>query len=48
MAHSAFIPLPAYQGYSTEEMKRRTAEFYSDIQRRRTFANTPTDLCPVR
>lgn len=36
MAHSAFIPLPAYQGYSIEEMRRRTAEFYSDIRRRRT------------
>jgi iodotyrosine deiodinase len=36
MAHSAFIPLRAYQGYSIEEMKRRSAEFYSDIRRRRT------------
>lgn len=36
MAHSAFIPLPAYQRYPIEEMKRRAAEFYSDIRRRRT------------
>jgi nitroreductase len=36
MAHSAFIPLPAYQGHSVEEMKRRAAAFYSDIRRRRT------------
>ena len=36
MAHSAFIPLPACQRYPIEEMKRRAAEFYSDIRRRRT------------
>lgn len=36
MAHSAFVPLPAYQTYSVEEMMRRAADFYSDIRRRRT------------
>ena len=44
MAHSSFVPLPAYQGYSLEEMKRRAAEFYSEIRRRRTvreYSNRP-------
>ena len=36
MTHSAFVPLPAYQTYSIEEMMRRAADFYSDIRRRRT------------
>jgi iodotyrosine deiodinase len=36
MAHSAFISLPAYQRYPIEEIKRRAAEFYSEIRRRRT------------
>jgi iodotyrosine deiodinase len=36
MAYSAFISLPAYQRYPIEETKRRAAEFYSDIRRRRT------------
>ena len=44
MARSAFVPLPAYQGYSIEEMKRHAAEFYSEIRRRRTvreYSNRP-------
>lgn len=36
MVHPTFIPLTTYQEYSVEEMKRRTAEFYTDLQRRRT------------
>jgi iodotyrosine deiodinase len=36
MAHPAFIPHPSYQQYSVEEMKRRAAEFCTDIRRRRT------------
>jgi iodotyrosine deiodinase len=44
MAHSVLIPLPAYQGHSVEEMKRRAARFYADIRRRRTvreFSDRP-------
>ncbi|HEV8368059.1 MAG TPA: nitroreductase family protein [Pyrinomonadaceae bacterium] len=44
MAHSVLIPLTAYQEYSVEEMKRRAAEFYADIRRRRTvreFSDRP-------
>jgi iodotyrosine deiodinase len=36
MAHPAFIPHPSYLEYSVEEMKRRAAEFCTDIRRRRT------------
>jgi nitroreductase len=31
-----FIPLPAFREYPLEEMQRRAADFYHDIQRRRT------------
>jgi iodotyrosine deiodinase len=44
MAQPVFIPLPAYQRYPVEEMKRRAAEFYSDIRRRRSvreFSDQP-------
>lgn len=36
MVHPTFIPLATYQEYSVEDMKRRAAEFYRDLQRRRT------------
>jgi nitroreductase len=39
-----FIPLSEYCEYPVEEMKRRTANFYADIRRRRTvrdFSNRP-------
>jgi len=36
MAEPVFVPLPAYVEYSTEEMRRRAAEFQNEIQRRRT------------
>lgn len=36
MEKPQFIPLPAYQLYSTDEMKQRATEFYADIRRRRT------------
>ncbi|HEV2306180.1 MAG TPA: nitroreductase family protein [Candidatus Acidoferrales bacterium] len=36
MTDAVFVPLPGYQEYSTEEMKRRAAEFYAEIRRRRT------------
>lgn len=44
MAQPAFTPLPAYQEYSIEEMKRRAAEFYADVRHRRTvreFSDRP-------
>src|SRR6266849_7500014 len=44
MAQVAFIPLPDYQKHSSEEMKRRSTEFYADIRRRRTvreFSDQP-------
>lgn len=31
-----FIPLPGYREYTPAEMKRRVAEFYDDVRRRRT------------
>jgi iodotyrosine deiodinase len=36
MPDPAFIPLPGYQGYPIAEMKRRAAEFHSELRRRRT------------
>jgi nitroreductase len=44
MSSPTFIPLTAYHEYPVEEMKRRAAEFYADIRRRRTvreFSNRP-------
>ena len=36
MADRAFIALPDYREYSTQEMKRRAEEFHAEIRRRRT------------
>lgn len=36
MPSSDFIPLPDFEEYPPEEMKKRAAEFYEEIQRRRT------------
>ncbi len=44
MAHPTFVPHAAYQEYPVDEMKRRAAEFYADIRRRRTvreFSDRP-------
>jgi nitroreductase len=44
MSSPNFIPLTAYHEHPVEEMKRRAAEFYADIRRRRTvreFSNRP-------
>jgi len=44
MTRPTFIPLTTYREYPPEEMKRRAAEFYADIRRRRTvreFADRP-------
>jgi nitroreductase len=39
-----FVPLPDYREYPIEEMQQRAADFYADIQRRRTvrdFSDRP-------
>jgi iodotyrosine deiodinase len=36
MSNAAFVPLPAYRAFPTDEMKRRAAEFRAEMQRRRT------------
>jgi nitroreductase len=36
MPVNGFIALPDYREYSTEEMKRRAAEFHAEVRRRRT------------
>lgn len=44
MASPRFIPLPGYREYPIEEMQQRAADFYTDIQRRRTvrdFSDRP-------
>jgi iodotyrosine deiodinase len=46
MTTPKFIPLPNYREYPIEEMRQRAAEFYADIQRRRTvrdFSDRPVD-----
>lgn len=47
MTTPRFIPLPDYREYPVEEMQRRAAEFYADIQRRRTvrdFSERPVSM----
>ena len=44
MTTPAMIPLPAFREYPAEEMARRAAEFYAEVQRRRTvreFSDRP-------
>lgn len=44
MTHPVLVPYDEYREYPTEEMKRRAAEFYADIRRRRTvreFSDRP-------
>lgn len=44
MSKTKFIPLPEYREFPEPEMKKRAAEFYADIRRRRTvrdFSNRP-------
>ncbi|HEX6387245.1 MAG TPA: nitroreductase family protein [Anaerolineae bacterium] len=36
MAQATFVPLSEYREYAVEEMKRRAADFYGDVRRRRT------------
>lgn len=42
-----FIPLPDYREYPPEEMKKRAAEFYDDIKRRRTVRDFSDRSVPV-
>ena len=47
MAKPKFIPLKDFKEYSGAEMIKRSAEFYSDLQRRRTvrdFSNKPVSI----
>jgi nitroreductase len=44
MVHPTFVALHSYQEYPVDAMKRRAAEFYEDIRRRRTvreFSDRP-------
>ncbi|MBD3298434.1 MAG: nitroreductase family protein, partial [candidate division Zixibacteria bacterium] len=44
MAQPKFVPLPNYREYPIDEMKRRAAEFYAEVNRRRTvreFSDRP-------
>ena len=44
MQQPKFVPLPHYREYPTEDMKRRAADFYADLRRRRTvrdFSDRP-------
>jgi iodotyrosine deiodinase len=47
MSQPMFVPLPSYREYPADEMKRRAAEFYADMSRRRTvrdFSNRNVSL----
>lgn len=47
MRSPTFIPLPAFEEYPVEEMKRRAADFYANFQRRRTvrhFSDRPVPI----
>ena len=44
---ATFIPLPGYREYPVEEMKRRAADFYADIRRRRTVREFSSRQVPL-
>lgn len=47
MTEPRFVPLPNYREYPVEEMRQRAADFYADIQRRRTvrdFSERPVPM----
>jgi iodotyrosine deiodinase len=51
MVSPTFIPLPGYEEYPVEAMKRRAAEFYEHMRRRRTvrdFSDRPVPLDIIR
>ena len=44
MTQPQFIPLPAYQEYTVDEMRRRAADFYAELKQRRSvrdFSDRP-------
>jgi nitroreductase len=46
MSEPRFVPLPDYREFPPEEMAKRAAEFYAEVNRRRTireFADRPVD-----
>ena len=46
MTEFSFLPLESYEEYPPEEMQRRAAEFYAEVDRRRTvrhFSDRPVD-----
>jgi len=46
MSPAKFVPLDTYREYPPDEMRRRAAEFYAEVQRRRTireFSDRPVD-----
>jgi nitroreductase len=46
MSPAKFVPLDTYREYPADEMRRRAAEFYADVARRRTvreFSDRPVD-----
>ncbi|NBC66956.1 MAG: nitroreductase family protein [Bacteroidetes bacterium] len=47
MPLSNFIPLPGYREYPTDEMKKRAADFYEEIKRRRTIRDFSDRAVPV-
>jgi len=44
---SNFIPLPDYREYPTDEMKKRSTDFYEEIKRRRTIRDFSDRAVPV-
>ncbi|MBN1362216.1 MAG: nitroreductase family protein [Sedimentisphaerales bacterium] len=51
MATDKFVPLGSYHEYAPEEMERRAASFYADLQRRRSvrhFSDRPVSRDVVR
>jgi nitroreductase len=47
MTTPRFIPLPDYREYPVEEMRQRAADFYKDIQRRRTVRDFSRRSVPM-
>ncbi|WP_234567790.1 nitroreductase family protein [Rhodohalobacter sp. 614A] len=47
MPKPEFIPLPGYRQFPPEEMKRRAADFYEEIKKRRTVRDFSDQPVPV-
>ena len=46
MEETNFIPYSSYKSYPIEEMQKRSEEFFTDIQRRRTVRDFSNELVP--